>query len=64
MLTTYLNIGFYIHNNKGIQSPPNTEHQNANKWTIFILFPLPGISELELETIILHGMERKGGFQE
>ena len=37
MLTTYLNIGFYIHNNKGIQSPPNTEQQNANKWKIYSL---------------------------
>ena len=64
MLTTYLNIGFYIHNNKGIQSPPNAEQQNANKWKIFSSFPLPRISELELETIILDGMKRKEGFQE
>ena len=59
-----LEYWIYIHNNKGIQSPPNTEHQNANKWKIFSSFPLPRISELELETIILHGMERKEGFQE
>ena len=40
MLTTYLNIGFYIHNNKGIQSPPNTEQQNAKKYKLFFTIHL------------------------